>query len=101
MAKRKRAKTPQASGVTIPTKCRECGSTKRSRYTNSIVLGSGILLRDDLPGIPAGTPYESLTKSRCICLKCGQARVDQRFEFDPEVLYALRTNKQEGTTEQA
>lgn len=101
MAKRKRAKTPQASGVTIPTKCKRCGSTKRSGYTNSIVMGPGILLRDDLPGIPAGTRYASLTKSRCVCLKCGQARVDQRFEFDPDTLYELRTNKQEETTEQA
>lgn len=82
MAKRKRAKLEQASSITIPTKCKRCGSTRRSRYDNSKVLGPGILLRDDLLGIPAGTRYLSLTKSRCICLKCGQARVDQRYEFD-------------------
>ena len=95
MAKRKRAKTPQASGVTIPTKCKRCGSTKRSGYTNSIVMGPGILLRDDLPGISAGTRYASLTKSRCVCLECGQARVDQRFEFDADTLDATAKPEKE------
>lgn len=92
MKKRKRKTHQQASGVTIPTKCQRCGSTSRTKYSNSQTLGAGRTWRE-LPGIPIGTPYTSLTKSRCICLKCGQARVDQRFEFDSETLSALRTDR--------
>ena len=93
MAKKKRNTHQQAAGITIPTKCQQCGSTRRTKYSNSKELGPGRTWRD-LPNIPAGTIYVSLTKSRCICLKCGQGRVDQRFEFDAETLSALRTRKE-------
>jgi ribosomal protein L32 len=96
MAKAKRKTHQQASGITIPTKCQQCGSTRRSKYSNSQVLGPGRTWRN-LSNIPAGTPYVSLTKSRCVCLKCGQARVDQRFEFDESTLSALRTPKSSQT----
>ena len=93
MAKKKRNTHQQAAGITIPTKCQQCGSTRRTKYSNSKELGQGRTWRE-LPNIPAGTIYVSPTKSRCICLKCGQARVDQRFEFDAETLSALRTRKE-------
>ena len=56
-----------------PSRCRVCGSTERSPYSN--------VRRLDHAGLtPDGRPYKQVVWRRTTCLKCGQARDDKTFE---------------------
>jgi hypothetical protein len=56
-----------------PSRCRACGSTERSPYSN--------VRRLDHAGLaPDGRPYKQVVWRRTTCLKCNQARDDKSFE---------------------
>jgi hypothetical protein len=77
---RKRPGRPKGSSniTTIvevqPSRCRTCGSSRRTKYENSE--------RRDYSGM--GLEFEAIIYRSCRCQDCGQARRDQEKVYAPK-----------------
>ena len=60
-----------------PTRCRRCGSTNRTRYTNTRVR---FISGTDFQG----RPYSRMIWRRTQCLHCGQYRDDIARVYEPD-----------------
>jgi hypothetical protein len=60
------AKTIKNQSEVTPSRCGQCGSSRRSDYQNTY--------HRDYSG--AGLPFVGITYRSCRCLDCGQARRD-------------------------
>ncbi len=58
------------------SRCPSCGSTERGEYRGRTV--------QEYEGIYNGQPYTAIVRRRCVCLNCGQWRVDRTFENNPK-----------------
>lgn len=56
-----------------PSRCRKCGSSRRSQYRGT--------RRREFSG--SGLPYVAVIYRRCRCLDCNQARVDREPVYPP------------------
>ena len=63
--------TTSDSIVVVPIKCKMCGSSQRSRYTNCRTL--------KVSGVLKGFSFRSVTLRRCKCTKCGQTRIERHL----------------------
>lgn len=57
-----------------PSRCRTCGSSRRTKYENPV--------RIDYSG--SGLEFVAVILRTCRCLDCGQARRDQEKEYAPK-----------------
>ena len=76
---RKRPGRPKGSGhppadvITVdPSRCRRCGSTRRSDYYGKT--------EQAFRGEHNGQPFTHIVRRRTRCLDCGQLRVDRAYE---------------------
>lgn len=77
-AKSKSTREPMPQATTSPTRCRKCGSTRRTAYHGTTTRA--------ITGIDptTGQPYTHVIWSRTACLDCGQHRMDKRSENRPD-----------------
>lgn len=68
------AKTAARDEVTVATsRCRRCGSTKRTPYVGSPRV-------QEYAGIHDGREFTRIIRRRTTCVDCGQARLDRSYE---------------------
>ena len=67
----------KATADANPSRCPECGSTKRTAYEGTPNV-------QDYSGESNGQPYNKIVRRRCQCFDCGQYRIDRTFEYIPD-----------------
>ena len=75
----KNHKVDQVDAGLEQTRCRRCGSTRRSQYYNKRTLKVGNQMKD-------GLPFNRTTWRRTKCLDCGQFRDDITRDLVPDKL---------------